>query len=265
MEYPSGWTCEVTVVKLEYYLLGTLSPDEALAVAEHLEACAGCGHRLALRWPAGPEPRRARAPGEGSEAGVGDRIVAFAGSLRRRSYNRALIRAAGELAPAGMTIEAIEIGGLPLYDGDVEAQGDPASVAAFKAVLTGADGLLIATPEHNDGLPGALTNAIDWASRLPGRAPLAGKPVALMGASPSQIGTARAQLHLRQVLGHVQARVLPPPELLVARAHERFDHDLRLTDEATRRMLADLLARFGRWIARERAAVAATRALTAHA
>ena len=110
-----------------------------------------------------------------------------------------------------MTHEPIEIGGLPFYDADVESQGDPPAVAEFKAALFRADGLLIATPEHNAGLPGVLTNAIDWASRLPGRSPLAGKPVAVMGASPSQLGTARAQLHLRQVLAHTHARVLPPP------------------------------------------------------
>ncbi|MFL5515741.1 MAG: NADPH-dependent FMN reductase, partial [Gemmatimonadales bacterium] len=122
-----------------------------------------------------------------------------------------------------------------------------------KAALAPADGVLIATPEHNDGIPGVLTNALDWGSRLPGRSPLAGKPTRVMGASPSQVGTARAQLHLRQVLGHIQARVMPPPELLVARAHERFDAELRLTDEGTRRLLADLLRRFELWIARERA------------
>jgi chromate reductase len=190
---------------------------------------------------------------------VADRIVAFAGSLRRGSFNRALIHAAEELAPDGMTIEPIEIGELPFYDADVEAEGDPPRVAAFKAALRQGDGILIATPEYNDGIPALLTNAIDWGSRLPGRSPLIGKPVALMGASPSQIGTARAQLHLRQLLGHVQARVLPPPELLVARAHERFDAGLRLTDEGTRRVLADLLVRFSRWIGRERAAAEAER------
>ena len=191
---------------------------------------------------------------------MAEHIVAFAGSLRRGSYNRALIRAAVELAPAGMTIEPIEIGGLPFYDADVESQGDPPAVAAFKAALFRADGLLIATPEHNAGLPGVLTNAIEWASRLPGRSPLAGKPIAVMGASPSQVGTARAQLHLRQILAHAHARVLPPPELLVASAHKRFDAELRLVDETTRRVLGDLLKRFGRWIARERAAAGAERA-----
>lgn len=192
---------------------------------------------------------------------MADRIVAFAGSLRRGSYNRALIRAAQELAPAGMTIETIEIGELPFYNADIEKDGDPPAVAAFKAALGPADGLLIATPEYNDGIPAVLTNAMDWGSRLPGRAPLTGKPVALMGASPSQVGTARGQMHLRQVLGHVQARVLPPPELLVARAHERFDAELRLKDETTRKVLGDLLVRFGRWIERERAAAEAEREL----
>ena len=161
---------------------------------------------------------------------MAERIVAFAGSLRQRSFNRALIRAAG----------------------------DPVPVAAFKEAIRRADGLLIATPEHNDGLPGALTNAIDWASRLPGRSALIGKPVAIMGASPSQVGTARAQLHLRQVLAHTQARLLPPPELLVGSAQQRFDAELRLVDEATRRIMGDLLRRFEQWIARERAAREAT-------
>jgi chromate reductase len=182
------------------------------------------------------------------------RIVALAGSLRRRSFNRALIAAAAEVSPPALTIELVEIGALPFYDADLEAEGDPPAVAAYKTALAAADGVLIATPEYNDGIPGVLTNALDWGSRLPGRSPLAGKPTMVMGASPSQVGTARAQLHLRQVLGHVQARVLPPPELLVARVHERFDAELRLIDEGTRRLLADLLRRFAVWIARERAA-----------
>ena len=196
---------------------------------------------------------------------MADHIVAFAGSLRRGSYNRALIHAAAELAPDDLTIETIEIGELPFYNADVEGEGDPPSVAAFKMALRQAHGVLIATPEYNDGIPGVLANAIDWASRLPGRGPLMGKPVAVMGASPSQIGTARAQLQLRQLLHHVHARVLPPPELLVARAHERFDNGLRLKDEGTRKLLGDLLRRFSRWIARERAAVEAERELAAKA
>ena len=183
-------------------------------------------------------------------------VVGVAASLRRGSFNRALMNAARQLSPPGMTIEPIEIGNLPFYNADVEADGDPPAVVMFKKSLRKADGLLIATPEYNNGIPALLTNAMDWGSRLPGNSPLAGKPVALMGASPSQVGTARAQLHLRQVLEHAQARILPPPELLVARAHERFDAELRLIHDATRQMLAALLQRFVRWIHREQAAIA---------
>ncbi|HXY30629.1 MAG TPA: NAD(P)H-dependent oxidoreductase [Gemmatimonadaceae bacterium] len=191
------------------------------------------------------------------------RIVAFAGSLRRGSYNRALVRAAVELAPEGMTIVPIEIGDMPFYNADVEAVGDPEPVAAYKARIREADGLLIATPEYNDGVPAVLTNAVDWGSRLPGNSPLHGKAVAIMGASPSQIGTARAQPHLRQILGHAGARVLPPPELLVASAHQRFDAELRLTHEPTRIVMATLLERLLRWIERERAANAVEREIRA--
>ena len=187
------------------------------------------------------------------------RIAAFAGSLRRGSFNRALLQAAKQLAPVDMVIEVIEIGALPFYDADVEAGGDPLSVTTFKESMREADGILIATPEYNDGIPAVLTNAIDWGSRLPRRAPLTDKPVAIVGASPSQVGTARAQLHLRQLLSHVHARTLPPPELLVATAHQRFDAELRLTDETTRRVFASLLERFARWIAREQAAGEAER------
>ena len=190
-------------------------------------------------------------------------IVSFAGSLRRASYNRGLLVAARALVPAGMSLEVIEIGELPFYNADVEEKGDPPSVAQFKSALEKADGLLIATPEHNDGIPGLLTNAVDWGSRLPGRAPLTNKPIALVGASPSQVGTARAQLHLRQILGHVHARVLPPPELLVARAHEKFDSEYRLTDSGTTKVLGTLLERFAHWIRREQAAQAAERAAPA--
>jgi chromate reductase, NAD(P)H dehydrogenase (quinone) len=190
---------------------------------------------------------------------VTEHVVAFAGSLRRKSYNRALIHAAQQLVPDGLAIEIIEIGELPFYNADVEAEGDPPQVAAFKKAVGAADGVLISTPEYNDGIPAVLSNTVDWGSRLPGRSPLVGKPVAIMGASPSQVGTARAQLHLRQILSHVRALVLPPPELLVAKAHERFDSDLQLTDEGTQKVLKDLLERFARWIARERAAAQAER------
>lgn len=200
-----------------------------------------------------------RMPEASDPSGVVIRIAAFAGSLRRDSYNRALLRAAQQVAPENMIIEPIEIAGLPFYNADLEAEGDPLQVVTFKTSLRDADGVLMATPEYNNGIPAVLTNAIDWGSRLPGRSPLAGKPVALIGASPSQVGTARAQLHLRQLLDHVHARTLPPPELLIAKAHEKFDRELQLTDDGTRRVLGVLLERFANWIAREQAAREAER------
>src|SRR2546427_9620758 len=96
------------------------------------------------------------------------RVVGFAGSLRRGSFNRALLDAARQLAPRRMSISPIEIGDLPFYNADVEAEGDPAAVVEFKAAIRAADGILIATAEFNDGIPGVLTTAIDWSSRPAG-------------------------------------------------------------------------------------------------
>src|SRR5690606_18294913 len=113
------------------------------------------------------------------------------GSLREGSYNRALLRAAAELAPEGMTIDTFDLRQVPLYNGDVEAAGDPPGVAALKQAIRDADGVLFATPEYNHGVPGVMKNAVDWASRPPRAAALQGKPVALIGASPGITGTAR--------------------------------------------------------------------------
>src|SRR5919201_6101022 len=118
------------------------------------------------------------------------RILGIPGSLRAGSYNRQLLRAARELAPEPMEIELFELHDIPPYNGDVEAQGDPEPVAAFKDAIRHAHGLLIATPEYNRGIPGVLKNAIDWASRPPLGSPLAGKQVAIMGASTGRGGTA---------------------------------------------------------------------------
>jgi len=149
---------------------------------------------------------------------VADRIVAFAGSLRRGSFNRALIHAALELAPEGMTVEQIEIGELPFYNADVEAEGDPPSVPAFKSALRQADGILIATPEYNYSVPGVLKNAIDWASRPPGKSVLNRKPAAIMGASVGATGTARAQYHLRQIFVFLNMFPIDQPEVMIGNA-----------------------------------------------
>lgn len=180
------------------------------------------------------------------------RILGLVGSLRKDSYNRALLRAAIELAPEGMSIEIHEIDQIPLYNADVEAQGDPSSVVALKRAIREADALLIATPEYNYGIPGVLKNAIDWASRPPNESPLKGKPAAIMGATPSGTGTARAQLQLRQAFVFTQTYALLHPEVLVAKAQEKFDKDGRLTNEQTRRRVSELLQALATWTLRFR-------------
>ena len=182
------------------------------------------------------------------------RVVGFAGSLRRGSYNRALLRAAQELAPPGMIVDIFDLAPIPLYNGDVEAKGDPAPVAAFKQAINQADAVLMVTPEYNHGVPGVMKNAIDWASRPPTGAVLGGKPVAIMGASPGITGTARGQSQLRQAFEFTNSIAMPQPELLVFRAHEKFDGDGRLTDDATRQFLQKFLAAFAAWIVRFKAA-----------
>jgi chromate reductase, NAD(P)H dehydrogenase (quinone) len=175
------------------------------------------------------------------------RIAGIAGSLRRGSFNRGLLRAAVESAPAGMTIETLEIRDLPLYDADLDVDGGPAPVRAFKAGVIAADGLLIATPEYNYSLPGVLKNALDWASRPPERA-LNDKPVAIVGATSGRWGTVRSQLALRQVLMFPSCRVLPSPMLAIPEARGRFDDDGNLTDAATRTQLLAVLEAFEMWI-----------------
>ncbi len=174
-------------------------------------------------------------------------VLGIAGSLRAASFNWALLRAAQELAPEGMTIWTFDLAPLPLFNADVETQGDPEPVAALKAAIHEADALLIATPEYNYGVPGVLKNAIDWASRPPGKSVLAGKPAAILGASPGMGGTIRAQLGLRQALLFTETHVLLKPEVLIARCQEKFDAEGRLVDEQTREAVRRLLLALQDW------------------
>jgi chromate reductase len=179
-------------------------------------------------------------------------VLGFAGSLRKGSFNRMLLRSAVELAPPGMTIDTVELDMIPLYNGDVEAQGDPEPVAEWKDLIRRSDAILVVTPEYNFGIPGVLKNAIDWASRPPGKSVLNGKPAAIMGASPGAFGTVRAQLQLRQAFVFTQTPAVLAPEVLVAKAHEKFDPEGRLTDEPTRKFVRQLLEALAAWTERLR-------------
>lgn len=177
-------------------------------------------------------------------------ILGFAGSLRRASLNRALLRALQEETPAGMKIEIFDIGEIPLFNEDVEAAGVPEAVERFRQAIQAADGVVISTPEYNHGVPGVTKNAIDWASRPPRQSPLDGKPVAILGASPGITGTARGQSQLRQAFEFTNSYCMPQPEILVYQAHQKFDAEGRLTDAKTREFLGKFLAAFAQWVRR---------------
>jgi chromate reductase len=184
-------------------------------------------------------------------------VLGIAGSLRAGSFNRALLRAASEVAPPGLSLRIDEgLRDLPPYDGDLEEQGFPAAVRAFQEAVASAGAVLIATPEYNHSIPGVLKNALDWASRPPGRSAFGGKPVAIAGASTGAMGTVRAQQDLRRVLQAMGAFVVPSPEVLVANAGTRFDAEGRRVDEATRKHLGRLLAQLAAWSARLGATIA---------
>ena len=178
------------------------------------------------------------------------RILGVAGSLRRGSLNRALLGAAIKLAPAGLTIDAFDLADVPLYNGDVEAAGDPAGVTAFKNAVRAADAVLFVTPEYNHGVPGVMKNAVDWASRPARDAALNGKPVGIIGASPGQVGTARGQSQLRQAFEFTNSFCMPQPEILVFRATEKFDANGDLTDAKTAEFLGKYLEALRVWTLR---------------
>lgn len=176
------------------------------------------------------------------------RVLAFAGSLRKESFNKALLRAAKEVSPEGMQIELLDVNQVPLYNADVEDAGDPEGVKAFKDAIQAADGLLISTPEYNHGVSGVTKNAIDWASRPARKSVLERKPVGIIGASAGMTGSARGQSQLRQAFEFTNSYCMPQPEILVPRAQEKFDDAGRLTDQKTRELLASYLEAFAKWI-----------------
>jgi chromate reductase, NAD(P)H dehydrogenase (quinone) len=166
------------------------------------------------------------------------KFVAFCGSLRKASFNRMALNAFSERLPAGVTLSEIEIGAWPLYDADIQAKGFPDKVQAAQKTMLEADGVVFVTPEYNYSTSGVLKNAIDWLSRTTPQ-PFAAKPIAMLGASASIFGTARAQYHLRQMMVFLDGRPVNKPEVMIGVAQTRFA-DGKLTDETTGKLLTEL-------------------------
>ncbi len=177
------------------------------------------------------------------------KILGFAGSLRKDSYNKSLLRAALELVPEGVEIEIFDLEGIQPFNQDLENQ-PVEKVKEFKAKIRAVDAILIATPEYNYSVPGVLKNAIDCASRPYGDNPFEHKPVAIMGASPGMIGTARAQYHLRQCFVFLSCFALNQPEVMVSFAHDKIDKNGKVTDQKTRELIRELLENLVAWTKR---------------
>ncbi len=173
-------------------------------------------------------------------------ILGFAGSLRKGSYNKAILCAALELSPEDAKLEIFDLEGIPPYNMDLENRM-PERVKEFKAKIRAADAILIATPEHNYSVPGVLKNAIDWASRPYGDNSFEGKPVGIMSASTGMLGGARAQYHLRQMFVFLDMHPVNRPEVIVASASEKIDDKGRVTDGKTREKIKELLESLVAW------------------
>jgi chromate reductase len=187
--------------------------------------------------------------GGGKEMDPKIKILGFAGSLRKGSYNRSLLSAALEIVPKEATLEIFDLNGIPPFNQDLENQ-PPEKVKEFKAKIRAADAILIATPEYNYSIPGVLKNAIDWASRPYGDNAFDSKPVAVMGASVGMLGTARAQYHLRQSFVFLNMLPLNQPEVMVPLVQDKVDSNGRVTDEKTRKKIRELLESLVAWTQR---------------
>ncbi|MCL4798920.1 MAG: NAD(P)H-dependent oxidoreductase [Burkholderiales bacterium] len=179
------------------------------------------------------------------------KILGICGSLRKKSFNMAGLRAAGELMPAGMKLEITSIADLPMYNQDVYDAGMPEPVGRFRTEVAQADGVLIASPEYNFAVTPALKNAIDWGSRPPDQV-WQDKPIAIFSCTAGPVGGARVQYDLRKILSQIWGLVLPRPEVFIGNSASKFDAELHLTDETTKKFLTDLLVGFKAWIERVR-------------
>lgn len=174
-------------------------------------------------------------------------VAALIGSLRRRSYNRGLLRAAMLLRPDNTHLYEVSIRDLPFFNEDLEQGGYPTVVREFRAQLERADALLICTPEYSYSVPGVLKNALDWASRPGGRSVLRGTPLAILGASVGRSGTMRAQLQLRQMAVPIGMLPLPEPEVYITFAADKFNEQGELTDQTSRELVETTMANLVEW------------------
>jgi NAD(P)H-dependent FMN reductase len=175
------------------------------------------------------------------------RILGISGSLRVGSFNTALLRAAEKSAGDGIAFETATLHGIPLYDGDIEAaNGVPEAAAALKERIVASDGVLLVTPEYNNGIPGVFKNAIDWLSRPAGDIPrvFGGRPFALVGASPGGFGTILSQAHWLPVLKTLGVDLWAGSRLYVSRAGQAFDTNGELVDDKVRAHLAEFVRGF---------------------
>jgi chromate reductase, NAD(P)H dehydrogenase (quinone) len=179
------------------------------------------------------------------------RIIGICGSLRKGSYNRMALNTAKQYAPENVTFEIVEIGDLPHFNQDLEAN-PPESVNIFREKIKTADAILIATPEYNYSITSVLKNAIEWASRPYGVASMNQKPVAIMGASNGMMGTGRAQYHLRQILVQTDSYVVNRPEVMIPFAQDKFDPEGKLNDSKTGEKIKELVEALVVWTIRLR-------------
>jgi len=170
---------------------------------------------------------------------MGVSVLGICGSLRKASLNRRLLESIAVMMPEGSKLDIYDSIDLPIFNSDL---GEPAPVLALKSAITAADGLVFAVPEYNYSIPGGLKNALDWVSRPPPSSPMRGKPTALVGAASGMSGTIRAQTHMRQMLVFSDTPCMNQPEVLIPRAHERFDATGMLLDESTKVLLAKFAA-----------------------
>lgn len=179
-------------------------------------------------------------------------VLGIAGSLRHGSFNRQLLGNAQLLAPPTLSIAPFDIAEVPLYNADHDSDdARPEVVRRLKQAIAASDAVLFVSPEYNHGVPGVLQNAIDWVSRPSFKSPLAGKPVAMMGASGGVSGTMRGQQMLKLVLMSTLAVVFPHPGVAVPLAREKFDAEGRLVHEPTRDFVAAYLREFDGWLRRQ--------------